>query len=80
MSYILEPHVCRHCLGRIASTQIDAGIEFVCTCCGHIVIGDVNQICVCGVKVKDNKSLYRCAANEHKSINNPNEFVAQLVV
>lgn len=54
----LEPHICRHCFGRLASHEIflsngSIGREFVCTNCGAAAEGqDASVLCCCGIKVR----------------------------
>lgn len=54
----LEPHICRHCFGRIASHEIflsdgSLGREYICTNCGAAAEGhDASVLCCCGIKVR----------------------------
>ncbi|MBT9100032.1 hypothetical protein [Methylovulum psychrotolerans] len=81
MTYSLEQHVCRYCLGRILSAPLAAGVrEFKCANCGHSESGsEVKVLCVCGLSIKG-KFLYQCVQNDQKSPVNNAEYVAGLAV
>ena len=49
----LEPHVCRTCFARIASTPHADGRLYQCTNCGlEAVSGKVSSVCACGLKMR----------------------------
>lgn len=57
--YRLEPHICRHCFGRIGSTElVTAGgdghaRQYTCTNCGASSKGpDASVLCCCGIKLR----------------------------
>lgn len=52
-SWRLEPHVCRTCFARIASTPHADGRLYQCTNCGlEAVSGKVSSVCACGLKMR----------------------------
>jgi len=81
MTYSLEQHVCRYCLGRVLSAPLAAGThEFKCANCGHSEIGtDVRLLCVCGLSIKG-QYLYQCVKNNQRSPVNNAEYMAGLVM
>lgn len=52
-SWRLEPHVCRSCFSRVASTETDGDLrEFVCTNCDLTAVGKrASCVCACGLSV-----------------------------
>ncbi len=88
----LEPHVCKHCFGRIASKALTGGlIEYQCTNCGVSSKAiEPSMLCACGIKLhvaEDGKRVgaatrdagIRCMANPKKSPSFPAEYVAAYV-
>src|SRR5690606_13536016 len=53
-SWRLEPHVCRACLSRIASTEAEDGKrEYRCTNCDlAAVAGKPSSLCACGLTMR----------------------------
>lgn len=75
----LEPHVCRHCFGRLVSRQAGDAREFECTNCGASVVGpSVDALCACGhpAPVGVFSGLLRCAPNPNPTPEFPSLFVA----
>lgn len=55
-AFRLEPHCCRVCFGRVASTATEHGRLFVCTNCGLSATGSKpDVICSCGLKIRKSK-------------------------
>ena len=56
--YRLEPHICRHCFGRMASVEViladqSFGRQYSCTNCGAVETGtDARVLCCCGIKLR----------------------------
>lgn len=50
----LEPHICRHCHSRLASTPDATGkLRYHCTNCGAEAVGATAEaLCCCGLKVR----------------------------
>jgi hypothetical protein len=81
--WTLEPHVCRHCFGRLASMAE----AVVCTNCGATEVGPgvkVSALCACGVKI-NRSGLFgsvlvdaglRCQPNPSPTPDFPSVFVA----
>lgn len=81
MTYSLEQHICRYCLGRILSSPLANGQRlYLCANCGHTETGpDVRLLCICGLAIRG-RYLYQCVQNGQKSPVNNSEYVAGLVV
>jgi hypothetical protein len=88
----LEPHVCRHCFGRICSRQIPGDlVEYQCTNCGaQSKAIEPSMLCACGIKLHtsaegkrvgpaNRDAGIRCIANPKKSPQFPAEYVATYV-
>ena len=49
----LEPHCCRVCFARIASTKLEHGGRlYQCTNCGLEGEGKPSSVCACGIKLR----------------------------
>ena len=81
----LEPHVCRHCFGRIASKALDDEDDkrlYQCTHCGLEVEGHkASVLCACGTKIRKGKTSMvdaglRCHLNAARSPEFPALYVA----
>lgn len=92
-TWTLEPHVCRHCFGRLASRPIGAGIrEYRCTNCEATTQHtDASVGCCCGLKIRKRNGVgrnggpmvdagIRCIPNPEKSAAFPAAYVASEVV
>ena len=78
--YNFEPHICKECLSRIASSVEDGVRVFTCSNCSRSETGDVTALCVCGIRVGNKKTqLFRCVKNEHKTLENPVEYVSEAI-
>lgn len=90
--WVLEPHVCRHCFGRIASKPLAGGlIEYQCTNCGESSKAiEPSLLCACGIKMHtsvEGKRVgpatkdagIRCIPNPKKSPSFPAAYVAAYV-
>ena len=87
----LEPHCCRVCFARIASTKLEHGGRlYVCTNCGLEGEGKPSSVCACGIKLRkaraDGRSGeamidagVRCHENPEPSPANPSRYVASYV-
>lgn len=72
VGWILEPHVCRHCFGRVARRDR----TFRCTSCGAQAQDAARGICGCGIRPQIRmKTGFRCAPNPARGPNSPAEFV-----
>lgn len=81
----LEPHVCRHCFGRLASEAL-AGTRrrFECTNCGASATGSKSDVlCACGLQLRHHgpnrgtvDAGIRCRANPSPTPEFPSLFVA----
>jgi hypothetical protein len=70
--WVMSPHVCRHCLGRILQKEN----EFRCSTCGVTSTDAPKGICGCGIKVNGSKGeRYHCRPNPDKSFKAPAEYV-----
>ncbi len=70
----LEPHVCRHCMGRIVSR----GDTFLCSGCGQSCTGRPAGICGCGLTingVRKRTAPYRCGPNPAPGPTSPTAYV-----
>ena len=81
----LEPHVCRHCFGRLASTGAPGGARrYQCTNCGAEAVGlTPDVLCSCGLKLRSHgpggglvDAGLRCQPNPSPSPEFPSLFVA----
>lgn len=79
----LEPHVCRHCFGRLVSRVLAAGApevrRWTCTNCGAVADGGrADVLCACGMTLARGPrlSLLRCQPNPAPSPEFPALFVA----
>jgi hypothetical protein len=78
----LEPHVCRHCFGRLASVPLGAtSRRYTCTNCGASESGtDATVLCACGLSVKRSGATVdaglRCQPNPSPSPAFPSLYVA----
>jgi hypothetical protein len=83
--WALEPHVCRHCFGRIVSRADGDNRLYCCTNCGAQEHGArVSALCACGAKVKRKGegmvSLgLKCRENTDRSADFPSVYVAVAV-
>jgi len=76
MTYSLEPHLCRYCLGNILSAPKGDKIEYICSCCRRVELSDnVNILCMCGFRIKG-KLIYKCAENKSVTAVKPSKYVA----
>lgn len=83
--WALEPHVCRHCFGRLASTDAGEGRRrYQCTNCGAEAVGlSPDVLCSCGLKLRHHgpggglvDAGLRCQPNPSPSPEFPSLFVA----
>lgn len=79
----LEPHVCRHCFGRLVSRPlVDEPPnlrEFECSNCGATVVSSsVEDLCACGhpAPAGVRSGLLRCTKNPNPTPEFPSLFVA----
>jgi hypothetical protein len=72
--YEILDHVCRHCLGRIVYDPWRNLVK--CVRCGVEFNGEVEGLCMCGVKAGKFNQLLVCVKNPNKSPTSPNEIVA----
>ena len=89
-SVTLEPHICRHCFGRLASLPGESSTTYACTNCGAEAEGhDPSVLCCCGIKLRETKpdgkpgepkvdAGLRCHANDNRSVEFPALFVASV--
>lgn len=84
-SWALEPHVCRHCFGRLASTDAGEGRRlYQCTNCGAEAVGlSPDVLCSCGLKLRHHGpggglvgAGLRCQPNPSPTPEFPSLFVA----
>ena len=84
-TWTLEPHVCRHCFGRLASTGApDGARRYHCTNCGAEAVGTApDALCSCGLKLRNHgpggglvDAGLRCQPNPSPSPEFPSLFVA----
>lgn len=91
--WVLEPHICRKCFGRLVSMAVGADIRlYRCTNCGsEAEHTDAAAVCCCGIKIRrpgrngsKTPSLVdagiRCIPNPDRSPSFPSEYVASEVV
>lgn len=87
----LEPHICRHCFGRIVSHEIflsDKSLarEYTCTNCGATERGKAASVlCCCGIKLNPvnpggqaTDAGIRCHPNPNPKPDFPALFVASV--
>lgn len=76
----LEPHVCRHCFGRLVSRPASEPLrEFECSNCGAAAVGPSSEVlCACGHPAPPGvfSGLLRCAPNPNPTPEFPSLFVA----
>lgn len=80
----LEPHVCRHCFGRLLSTDAGTGFRrFVCSNCGAEAVGAAPDVlCACGMRLKQrgpgggDDAGVRCGPNPNPTPEMPSQIVA----
>lgn len=80
VTWTLEPHVCRHCFGRLVSS----GALYACTNCGAEAVGDAPDVlCACGTVIRRHgagappvNAGLRCQPNPSPSPEFPSLFVA----
>lgn len=81
----LEPHVCRHCFGRLLSSPGSGGSwRFLCSNCGAAAHGDAPDVlCACGLKLRNHgpgprlvDAGLRCQPNPNPNPAFPSLFVA----
>lgn len=89
----MEPHICRHCFGRLASRPAGGDLrEFRCTNCEVITHSiRAEDACCCGLKIRKRNGTgrsggpmvdagVRCIPNPDKSPAFPSAYVASEVV
>lgn len=83
--WTLEPHVCRHCFGRLVSQALpDGDVRYQCTNCGAEAVGlESDVLCACGTALRKHGSGsapvsagLRCQPNPSPSPDFPSLFVA----
>lgn len=79
-AFSLEPHVCRHCFGRLLSTTEGDARRYVCSNCGACASGTSPAVlCACGMTLKGKGPagpLLACAPNPSPTPEFPSLFVA----
>jgi hypothetical protein len=64
--WVLEPHVCKECLGRLLSRTDEAGRTITrCADCGAELHGRHEELCCCGALPPTSKVKLRCVRNDH---------------
>lgn len=79
--WTLEPHVCRHCFGRLASVAlVDGTRRYQCTNCGAEGSGhDPSVVCACGMGLRGSGAdglALRCQPNPEPRPDFPSLYVA----
>jgi hypothetical protein len=76
----LEPHVCRHCFGRLLSSPHGGARRYVCANCGATEVGaSADVLCCCGVRLKGRGpvgALLTCSPNPNPTAEFPSQIVA----
>jgi ribosomal protein L37AE/L43A len=84
-AWALEPHVCRHCFGRLVSrAAVRGGRLFACTNCGESALGEAPDVlCSCGVTLRRHgvettqvPAGLKCRPNPNRTPAFPSLFVA----
>lgn len=79
--WVLAPHICRVCFGRVLqlSTFDRRRKVYRCSSCETEAEGDGAQVlCCCGIKVRGNRDAgIRCTANPRRTPENPAQIIAQ---
>lgn len=83
-TWALEPHVCRHCFGRLISQPAAGRTRYVCSNCGAEDLGDgPDVLCACGLALRNHgpsggmlNAGLRCQPNPSPSPEFPSLFVA----
>lgn len=74
----ITDHICLQCLGRVVQSPEDGAYR--CSICGSTSPDQVETICMCGARAKEDKDLgYRCMPNPKRSFEFPHEIVAAKV-
>lgn len=82
--WTLEPHVCRHCFGRLLSQPAAGRTRYACSNCGAEAHGDAPDVlCACGLALRNHGPAggvidagLRCQPNPAPSPEFPSQFVA----
>lgn len=81
----LEPHVCRHCFGRLVSEVLPGTrLRYECSNCGAVAMGSKSDVlCACGLQLRHHGPArgtvdagIRCRANPAPTPDFPSLFVA----
>lgn len=81
----LEPHVCRHCFGRLVSEVLPGTrLRYECSNCGAVAMGSkVQVLCACGLQLRHHGPArgtvdagIRCRPNPAPTPEFPSLFVA----
>lgn len=83
-AWSLEPHVCRHCFGRLLSQPAAGRTRYLCSNCGAEAHGDAPSVlCACGLALRNHGPAggtldagLRCQPNPAPSPDFPSRFVA----
>jgi hypothetical protein len=78
--YQLIDHVCKHCMGRLLTRQIDDSnlktLEIKCADCGASAVGNHEKICCCGIDAGSYNKPFECVVNPQATP----EFPSQIIV
>lgn len=76
--YQFTDHACRHCYGRLMRRDLgDGKVVHRCAECGSSAEGDHDQLCWCGVEVRNHGNMFECYRNPAVSQNVPLEVLVR---
>lgn len=80
--WVLAPHICRQCFGRLLVRQKSGRTDYIfrCACCGAQATGqDASVMCWCGATLAEGKDMgMRCQHNDSRSSEWLPEIVAKV--
>ncbi|MDP1664994.1 MAG: DUF3102 domain-containing protein [Methylobacter sp.] len=77
-TWLLVPHVCRHCCGRLLKRNISPTVtEVICAKCETRERGPVDSLCWCGKETGTYGRIFECIQNPNRRPELPNAIMVR---